>query len=337
MKVSWSLYSPQPFTHLLEEARLCEAEGLDGVWYPDHEGPASGYLEVHTVLAAVALGTRRLVVGSLVTDVVRRHPVVLAHIYASLSQLAPGRVVLGLGGGGAASYIPYGIRVERPRARLQEGVEVIRLLWSAPPGQGAQYQGEFFTLKGGAAPLAPKRRIPIYLAASGPRMLELVARLGDGWLPENYTPEFYRSALTRLRGLMGGLGRSPKELEACLVAPYYPGEPGDETYHSLLEGAKRYMAAYPEVVRAAGLEHPGHRTLQLAHNPQLWEELARQIPDHLADKTLIYGRLEECVDRAAHFQEAGCQHLILSPYWIEPGLVEEAVRQAGRLRKALQP
>jgi alkanesulfonate monooxygenase SsuD/methylene tetrahydromethanopterin reductase-like flavin-dependent oxidoreductase (luciferase family) len=63
--------------------------------------------------------------------------------------------------------------------------------------------------------------------------------------------------------------------------------------------------------------------------PNLWDELANEVPDDLADSTIIYGKVEECINRIAHFRDAGCQHIILEPYWIEKSKLKEAIRIAG--------
>jgi len=77
---------------IAEEARLCELAELDGVWHFGYEAPFSGTPELLVVLSQLATSTERCFAGSLVTDVVRRHPMVVAHAFATLSYLAPGRV-----------------------------------------------------------------------------------------------------------------------------------------------------------------------------------------------------------------------------------------------------
>lgn len=64
--------------------------------------------------------------------------------------------------------------------------------------------------------------------------------------------------------------------------------------------------------------------------PELWDELANQVPDSFAESTIVYGRVEECVDRIARFWDAGCRHVVLEPYWIERDRLRMAVEIAGR-------
>jgi alkanesulfonate monooxygenase SsuD/methylene tetrahydromethanopterin reductase-like flavin-dependent oxidoreductase (luciferase family) len=191
-EVSWSLASPT-LESILEETMRCEERGLDGVWFPDHEAPLARWPELYVTLSAIAAQTRTVRFGSLVTDVLRRHPIVTAHAFASLSHMAPGRVILGLGAGGGPSQAPYGISLDHSAGRLGEGIRVIKMLLGAR--EKADFSGEYFSLKGAQPPMLPYSEIPVYVASYGPRMLGLTAELADGWLPESHTPETYRKTL----------------------------------------------------------------------------------------------------------------------------------------------
>lgn len=139
MKVSWSLYGLNGIEGLIGEASICESKGLNGVWYPDYQAPLCNWPELYTVLTSIALSSKRLFIGSLVTDVLRRHPMVTAHAFASLSHIAPGRVILGLGGGGGTSHLPYGIEMDHLSSKLEEGITMIRSLWNATEHSPAEF------------------------------------------------------------------------------------------------------------------------------------------------------------------------------------------------------
>ncbi|MEM0443851.1 MAG: LLM class flavin-dependent oxidoreductase [Candidatus Caldarchaeum sp.] len=322
MKISWCLASP--IEGLVDEARLCEAVGLDGVWYPDYRAPFSETAALYVALTAVAASTRRLYIGSMVTDVLRRYPMVRAHAFSSLNRLAPGRVVLGVGAGAGTS-------VRQPVSKLQEGINVIKMLWGATPKKPAYFKGRYFTLEEAGVPLKPSSKIPVYVASYGHKMLELTAKVADGWIPESHTPATYRKTLERIQALMKDFGRDLKDFEPCLAAIYYPFGPDDKAYNRILSAAKHYLACYPDIQWAAeqGAEHPGLRTQQLMLEPQLWDELASKVPDTLADPTIIYGNVEECIDRIASFMEAGCHHIALEPYRIEKDRINDAIKTAG--------
>lgn len=256
---------------------------------------------------------------------------VTAHAFSSLNRLAPGRVVLGVGAGAGTSHYCHGISVRQPVSKLQEGINVIKMLWGATPDKPAYFKGRYFTLEEAGVPLKPSSKIPVYVASYGPKMLELTAKVADGWIPESHTPATYRKTLERIHALMKDFGRDLKDFEPCLAAIYYPFEPDDKAYNRILGAAKHYLACYPDIQWAAeqGAEHPGLRTQQLMLEPQLWDELATKVPNTLADSTIIYGNVEECVDRIASFIEAGCRHIALEPYWIEKDRINDAIKIAG--------
>jgi alkanesulfonate monooxygenase SsuD/methylene tetrahydromethanopterin reductase-like flavin-dependent oxidoreductase (luciferase family) len=125
-------------------------------------------------------------VGPLVLNVVNRHPAILANMAATLQELSGGRLLLGLGAGGGRD-LPYaaeqemiGLPVEpdpRRRRRLAETCQVLRRLWS---GDGADFDGRCYHLRGPAGFLRPDPTPPIVIAGFGPRMATLAGRYGDG-------------------------------------------------------------------------------------------------------------------------------------------------------------
>jgi len=331
MRLSWSL-SSSTILELIEEARFCEAVGLDGVWFPDYQAPFAEWPELYVVLTSVVSNTNRLFVGSMITDVLRRHPMVTAHAFASLSQLARSKLILGLGAGAGTSHFPYGIELDHLTRRLEEGIRVIRLLWESVPEKPAHFEGKHFNLKKAGSPLKPLSAIPIYVASYGPKMIEITAKLADGWIPESHTPETYKVTLEKIFATMKEYGREIEKFEPCLAVVYYPFEPNEEAYKRLLDQAKLYLTLYPDIQWSAGFgaHHPGLRTHQLLPKPQLLDELTKRVPDKLADSTIVYGEVDGCVDRIAKFWEAGCRHIILEPYWIEKERIKEALKIAGR-------
>jgi phthiodiolone/phenolphthiodiolone dimycocerosates ketoreductase len=331
MKLSWSLAS-STLSQLIEEARFCEAAGLDGVWFPDYQAPFAEWPELYVVLTSVALNTNKLFIGSMITDVLRRHPMVTAHAFASLSQLAPARLILGLGAGAGTSHFSYGIKLNHLVRRLKEGIKVIRALWESVPEKPSYFKGEHFSLEKAGSPLKPLSDIPIYVASYGPKMIEITAKLADGWIPESHTPETYRVTLEKIFTIMNKCERKMEEFEPCLAVIYYPFEPDEEAYKRILDQAKLYLTLYPDIQWSAGFgtHHPGLRTHQLLLKPQLLDKLIKKVPDKFADSTIVYGEVDDCLDRIASFWEAGCRHIIFEPYWIEKEKIRKAIKIAGR-------
>ena len=259
-RVSWSLGTNPALESILEETEACEHSRLDGVWFPDYEEPLNRWPELYVTLSAIASRTRTLSLGSLITDVLRRHPAVAAHGFASLSQMAPGRVVLGLGAGAGNSQTPFGVSIDHSASKLAEGIRVIRALWEARESK-ADFTGKYFSLKSAQPPIFPSSPIPIYVASYGPRMLDLTAELADGWVPECHSPETYRKTLEEIRAKMKRFERHTGTLHTCCALIFYPWEPDERAYSRLIQAAKGYLANYPDIQLTAkyGEFHPAAR------------------------------------------------------------------------------
>lgn len=170
----------------LESARAAERAGFAGVWCWDHfisrGRKTDPVLECWTTLTAAAAHTSRIKVGSFVTNVMNRHPAVLARMLATVWDQSGGRVELGIGvGGNEAEEHAYGISFPEPAERskvLEETVAVLRLLWSGGP---VDYDGQFLHLKEAYAYPAPEPPPRIIIGGEKPGGARLAARAGDGW------------------------------------------------------------------------------------------------------------------------------------------------------------
>ncbi|MCD0449430.1 LLM class flavin-dependent oxidoreductase [Actinocorallia sp. API 0066] len=167
-------------------AQAAEAAGLDLVTFQDHPYQA-GFLDTWTLLSWVAARTERVTVSGNVLNLPLRPPAVLARAAASLDLLSQGRFALGIGAGGFWDAIEsMGARRLTPAesvTALEEGLEIIRGIWAADERGILRVDGAHHRVNGAKRGPAPAHDIPVWLGAYGPRMLRLVARKADGWLP----------------------------------------------------------------------------------------------------------------------------------------------------------
>ncbi len=206
------LSAHEPFQNIIQRAQFCEKQGFDSVLIDDHllygTGDAAAP-EPFTILAAIATGTRRIRVGIAVTDMVRRHPAIIAQTLATLSNQFPRRVFLGLGAGDPMNQTPFGFSAEHRVGRLEEGLKIIRQLWNSSIEKPQNYKGQFFSLNNAYLQAGQEKQpVPsIYLAAFGPRMLRLAGEAGDGWIPHCHTPSTYKMDLDTIIGSAHNAGR----------------------------------------------------------------------------------------------------------------------------------
>jgi len=197
-----------------------EALGFDVVWAAEAYGSDSP-----TVLAWLAGQTRRIAVGSAVMQIPARTPAMTAMTAASLDVLSGGRFRLGLGvSGPQVSEGWHGVRFDKPLGRTREYLEVLEL---ALARKTVAHEGQHYRLPlpdGPGKPLkltiAPvSERIPTYLAAVGPKNLELAGELTDGWLAVFYAPDFADEQLAAVRA---GRAKAGKTIEGFDVVPTFP-------------------------------------------------------------------------------------------------------------------
>ena len=170
--------------------RWADTAGFTWVDVSDHfyESPMTEkrgpYLECLASLAALAVDTEQVRVGTCVLAMDYRHPAVLANALATIDQLSNGRLDAGLGAGwNVQEYSAYGMpfdRIGKRLDRLEEGIQVLRALWEEPE---ANYAGDYFQLTDALCEPKPMQpRVPIWIGGVGERRtLQLVARYADGW------------------------------------------------------------------------------------------------------------------------------------------------------------
>jgi 5,10-methylenetetrahydromethanopterin reductase len=161
----------------LETARLsrkAEENEFDYVWIAD-ENPSPMCRDVVVNVTATAIKTSRIKIGTGICNFYTRHPALLAEFVASVDEISPGRIVLGVGPGGDMPLRPLGIKMwDKPLTTVREGIEVVNRLLS---GEKVNFEGEMIRTRGAKLAFLPKTRIPIYLAARSPRLMQMIGEI----------------------------------------------------------------------------------------------------------------------------------------------------------------
>jgi len=178
------------FDRIVEMTQTCERLGYDSVWALDHLAPywlkSGASLECWTTLASLAVHTREIKLGSLVTNVNLRHPSVLAKITSSLDNVSHGRVILGIGTGDRLSkreLTSFGYQyetIDQRVMRLRETIQILQGLWCSDE---FSFKGRCFRIL--HARLNPKPlqqpHPPIWIGGKHQKLMDLIAELADGW------------------------------------------------------------------------------------------------------------------------------------------------------------
>jgi alkanesulfonate monooxygenase SsuD/methylene tetrahydromethanopterin reductase-like flavin-dependent oxidoreductase (luciferase family) len=229
----------------VDQAVRADAAGIDLIGIQDHPYQHR-FHDTWTLLATIAARTQRVTVFPDVANLPLRPPAMLAKAAASLDLLSNGRLELGLGAGGFWDAIAaMGGPVRTPGesvSALAEAIEVIRLVWSG--GRGLRFNGRFYQLAGLNAGPPPAHPIGIWIGAYKPRMLELVGRAADGWVPSlgRLTPEDLGEASARIDDAAQAAGRDPAAIRRVLnVGADLPAE--DFASLALERGFDTFMVA----------------------------------------------------------------------------------------------
>lgn len=304
-----------------------EALGVSVVWASEAYGP-----DAATVLAWIGARTTTIALGAGVFQIPGRTPAMTAMTAASLDSLSQGRFRLGLGvSGPQVSEGWHGVPFASPLGRTREYVDIVRTALARRP---VAYEGAHFTLPlpdGAGKSLrlnvsAPRREVPIYLAAVGPKNLELAGEVGDGWLGVFASPDYLheqREAIERGRSRRTTEQQSstlaPFEMDATVpvavgadreqcaatIAPYaalYVGGMGSRTqnFYNALAGRMGYQA---EAAR-----------IQDLYLDKKWREAAAAVPVQFIDDTSLIGPSERLTQRMQRYADAGVTTLTLAPW-----------------------
>lgn len=284
-----------------------------------------------TVLGYLAARTERIGLGSAVFQLPGRSPALTAMTAATLDTLSGGRFHLGLGvSGPQVSEGWHGVRFDKPLARTREYVDIVRL---ALGRQVVKYDGEHFTLPLPDGPgkalrltISPvQERVPIYLAALGPKNLELAGEVADGWLGLFFSPDHAEESLQHLRA---GRAKVGKDLTGFDIVPTVPLVVGDDleacaapvrSYIALYVGGmgSKQQNFYHALATRMGFGDAADE-IQERYLARDYDGAAAAVPLELVDATSLLGPAERLVTRLQDFARAGVTTLTVQPTGATP-------------------
>ena len=295
--------------------QYAEERGFEAVWQADSRLVRDAVVP----MAAFATCTETIRVGSGVVDCWTRNPARLASTFSTLDDLAPGRIILGIGAWWEPLATKVGVNRHRPLKAMRETVEACRALLA---DETVTYDGEFVHLDGVELDYVYQERrpkdVPIYIGATGDRMLELTGEIADG-VVLNYlvSPEYNRRAMDRLADGAARAGRSVDDLDrpqlvVCSVA---------ENRAEALDGARlmvtQYLGQQPHIMKASGvpeslLEEIGRVLTWPATHEQV-EAASKLVPDEVVQMICAAGTADEVREKVAQYMADGCTCPILYP------------------------
>ena len=320
-------------------AQDADTLGYDVAWVAEAYGS-----DAPTVLAWVGAQTSRIDIGAAVMQIPARTPATTAMTAATLDSLSGGRFRLGLGvSGPQVSEGWHGVRFAKPLARTEEYVEIVRM---ALRRERLQYSGEHWRLPLPDGPGKPikltvhpvREEIPVYLAAVGPKNLELTGRIAQGWLAIFFSPEHAAVSLDHVRAGRAAAGAPMAGFDVVPTVPMAIGDDLDalaapiRSYAALYVGGmgSREQNFYHALACRMGFEEEAERVQEL-YLDRRYDEAAAALPREFVDATSLIGPPERIRDRMHAYAEAGVTTLTVAPFAATLQGRRDVVRQAAAI------
>ena len=321
LNIGYSGSSIQGVLPLVEHA---DRVGIDSVWAAEAYGS-----DAVTVLAYLAARTSNIKLGSAILQMPARTPANTAMTAMTLDALSGGRVLLGLGMSGPQVVEGWhGVAYGKPLARTREYVEIVRkaIARTDPlefdgehyqvPYQGEDASGLGKPLKSILHPV--RDRIPIYLAAIGPRNVELAAEIADGWLPIFYSPEREDAFDDNLAAGLERGGRTAADLDIAASVMVAAGDDIAACRDQLRPFFALYVGGmgargrnfYFDLAARYGFEAEATRIQDLYLEGKK-DQAAALVPDALVDEVALVGPLDRIVDRFEAWKASKVSTVIL--------------------------
>jgi F420-dependent oxidoreductase-like protein len=324
MRVGMMMHYAGGFSETVEELADFERAGLDIVFVPEAYS-----FDAVSQLGFIAARTTRLQMASGILPIYSRTPALTAMTAAGLDFVSGGRFTLGLGTSGPQVIEGWhGVPYDAPVGRTRELIEICRLVWRR---ERLDYKGRYYRLpfEGGTGLGKPlklinhpvRERIPIVIAALGPKNVALAAELAEGWQPIFYFPEM---AATAWSGpLAEGQARRDATLGPLDVIAAAPLAIGDDVTE-LREVARPFFALYIGGMGARGRNfyydlacrfgyEKEAAAIQDAYLSGRKDEAAALVPAELLEKTALIGPDGYVAERLAAFRETGVTTLNVTP------------------------
>ncbi len=315
MSVALYLQDAHPISESIALAQYAESRGFDAVW----QAESRLVREATVPMAAMAATTSRISIGSGVVDCWSRNPARLAATFSTLDDLAPGRIILGIGAWWDPLAAKVGITRSRPLGVMREIVTAVRSLLN---DEHVTFHGEYVHLDGVELDYVYQERrakdVPIYIGATGLKMMELTGEIADG-VVLNYlvSPKYNAQAMEALAAGAARAGRTVDDL----ARPQLIVCSLDEDRQRALDAARlmitQYLGQQPHIMKASGvpdsLLNEISQVLTWPASHEQIEAASKLVPDDIVQMLAAAGTADECQAQVQRYVDEGCTCPILYP------------------------
>jgi 5,10-methylenetetrahydromethanopterin reductase len=286
--------------------KLAESKDIDYAWITNHYNNRHCY----PTLAAIAQATTTLKMGPGIMNAFTDTPAAMASFFCTLNEISDGRAVLGIGPGDLSTLPKLSIKPDKPVARLEEAVTVIRKLVageevSMPENQFFKYQGAKLT----GVNLPGKKGVPIYIGAQGPKVLDLAGRVGDGALINASNPKDFAVAIPIIKAAADKVGKKGFDVGAYTAMSIDQNE-------KKARNAAKIVAAFiaagspPELLTRHGLDLNNVGKIKAALSKFDFKTVGELVGDKEIDAFTIAGTPDTVKQKCEDLKKAGVTQII---------------------------
>ncbi len=325
-RVALYLQDAHPPREGMEIVKYAEGRGFDAVW----QAESRLVRECTIPLAAFAAVTNRIKVGSGVISMWTRNPAFIAQTFYTLDDLAPNRVLLGIGAWWEPLASKVGVKRERPLRAMREIVEVVRSLLRM---ENVTFKGEYVNVEdiqidpiyGADQP----RNVPIYIGATGMKMMELTGEIGDGVLLNYLVSEDYNAQA--MEALAKGAAKAGRKVED-VDRPQLVVCSLDEDREMALDNARKmvtlYLGQQPHIMRASGVSQDlideVNKIVGWPADESKLLDAKHLVTDDIVQRVTAAGSAEECRAKVRQYCESGSTCPVLYPLGEDPRAMIDA-------------
>jgi 5,10-methylenetetrahydromethanopterin reductase/phthiodiolone/phenolphthiodiolone dimycocerosates ketoreductase len=253
---------------------------------------------------------------------------------------------VGIGAGEVGNYGPL-LDLNGPKdpgemfTRIREFMQVMHGVWDSTVEKPFNFNGVHFHVEDAFLSLKPftKPRPPLYLAALGPRMRQLVGEFADGWCPLTYSPETYEKDWSQIQEYARRAGRNPDTIDSALIAYTTVLGDGERARKMASERGRIDLAARPALLAGLGYQklakefrdlawslRKGPATEEISREKESHDQAMNEIPEELTTKVNICGTPDEAIAQIEDYRKAGVRLLILWPPYEQNDALQETIK-----------
>jgi 5,10-methylenetetrahydromethanopterin reductase len=314
-RVALYLQDAHPIPDGIRYVQRAEERGFEAVW----QAESRLVREATVPMAAFAATTERIKIGSGVVNCWTRNVGLMAATFVTLDDLAPGRVMLGIGAWWEPLATKVGVRRQRPLASMREYIETVRRLIAM---ENVSFHGDFVDVDDIEIDIVhgdrSARDIPIYLGATGMKMMELAGEIADGVLL-NYlvSPAYNASAMEHLASGAARAGRTVDGIDRPQLVVCSLDVDRDAALDRARELVTQYLGQQPHIGKASGVDQSLlddiAKVLTWPASPEEIRKAMALVPDEVVQMITASGTPDECRAKVREYVDAGCTCPVLYP------------------------